>query len=340
MRLRLLATALVVCATTLAPTIALACAACGNPSMPQRPSGAGLSLAGSGGVGVALQSSALWVSHPAGCVDLSDCDETPVQPAHSHDLRAVPAELTVSGHYAVSDRVGVEALVPTRVVVMRASYETPDGAPYTPIDEGIHHRDETVAGIGDPEVRVRLTAPLGRWWGTARVGVTLPLGRTEPDPFAAGDRGDAHQHVQLGTGTFNPTLSLEATRGLRTLQWSFYAVGRAALYENRHGFRAPARGMLGVSGGWKTPRPVLLSGAVEAGFEGPERWSGEVQQDGLVGRTEIYVGPDVLWFAGATTFGASLRFPVYRQLVENDEPVGELRAPFSAAVTLAWAFDG
>lgn len=336
---QVLSAALAALVLLVTPAAAFACAACGNPSLPQRPTGAGLSLAGTGGLGVAVQSSALWVSHPAGCADLSDCDAVPVQPEHTHDLLALPTELTISGHYALTDRVGLEAAVPARVVVMRASYETPDGASYTPIDEGVHHRDETVAGIGDAEFRVRGTVPLGRWWGTGRLGVTLPLGHTEPDPFAAGDRGEEHQHVQLGTGTFNPTVALEATRGLRAMQWSFYAVGRAALYENRHGYRAGPRGMVGVSGGWKAPRPVLVSGAVEAGFEGPERWQGEIQQDGLIGRTEIHVGPDILWFAGATTVGASLRFPVYRNLVENDEPVGDLRAPVSAAVTLSWAFD-
>ena len=120
-----------------APRTAWACAACGNPSLPQLPTGTGTRDSGVVSMQTSLQGGGLWVSHPAGCTDLADCDAIPVQPAHTHELFALPVELRVSAQWAATSVVGIEAELPLRLVHLRASYESPDGTPYEPIDAGV-----------------------------------------------------------------------------------------------------------------------------------------------------------------------------------------------------------
>lgn len=323
-------------AVVAAPRAALACAACGNPSLPQLPSGSGQVDAGAWGLAVSLSSAPLRVTHPAGCADLTACDEVPVQRLHEHRVVAVPVELRATGSYAANQTFGVELEAPLRVVDMSASYQTPDGQPYEPLDAGVHHRDETLVGLGDLEVRGRVTAPLGQWWLSTRLGVALPTGRTEQDPFALGDLGREHQHVQFGTGTFDPVASFDLVRGLPRAQLAAYGMGRVSPYENRHGYRAGPRGTLGVAAGPKLRRGVMLTGLAELAVEGPEQWSGEARQDGMLGRNELLLGGGVLWYARATKVSAGLRVPVWRRLVEGDEEPGELLAPVALSVGVAW----
>ena len=206
--------AVVLLAATVLPIAeAAACAACGNPSLPMQPGGSGVMAGGSGTFGVSLRGLAMQVTHPAGCADLNDCDEVPVQPLHDHQVVLAPVELGLSGEWAFDDRWGVEASLPVRSVWASVSYQTPDGADYVPEDAEVHHRDETVAGLADGRLMARYGRSVAGVWVAARVGSTVPLGATEEDPFSAGDVGKKHQHIQLGSGAFEPVVSLDATWG-------------------------------------------------------------------------------------------------------------------------------
>src|SRR5690606_9571258 len=122
----------------------------------------------------------------------------------------------------------------------------------------------SLLGLGDPWL-------LGRWAGdfgglavSARAGVSVPVGRTESNPFTLGDRGIRHQHIQFGSGTFDPILALDISIPLGRWLMSGYGQGQAALYENGHGYRAGLRASLGAQAGRKVWRS--LTGA--AGLEG------------------------------------------------------------------------
>ncbi|HEY6065324.1 MAG TPA: hypothetical protein VIY96_04160, partial [Thermoanaerobaculia bacterium] len=156
----------------------------------------------------------------------------------------------------------------------KVSYRTLEGAPYVPPYGDIHHRTETLRGIGDGEVA--LSFALGRDW-TAGAGVTLPFGRTEPNPIELGRRGLKHEHIQFGSGTFDPTLSLQWSRPLGKIRIGASADARIPLYENSHGFKAPAtvRWAIGPS------LPIGTTG-LSAQFAGQYqsigKWSGETDE--------------------------------------------------------------
>ena len=322
---------------TLAPRAAEACAGCRNPTLPQRPGDAG-PLDSRWFLTIAASSTTVDVSHPAGCENIYDCSAVPIQPAHTHELFIVPLQVAPSITFAASERVGLELTTPVRMVHTNASYSTPEGDAYTPIDAGVHHRDETLWGLSDARVAARYATQIGAFWLTTRVGTTVPIGRTEPDPFLAGDAGEEHQHIQFGSGTFEPTLGFNLTRGTTFVQWSAYAQGQLGLYENRHGFRAPARGLVGTSADYRTMLGHLFGASLEVSAEGPERWQGRIEQDASLGRTEILFGPQASVAIGASMhLFASVRFVLYRDIVEGDEPVGDLASPAAFSLGASWA---
>jgi len=316
----------------LAAERAWACAACGNPSLPMQPGGSGAMAGGSGTLGVSLRGLGMQVTHPAGCADVTDCDEVPVQPLHDHEVVMVPVELGLSGEWAFDDRWGVEASLPVRSVWTSVSYQTPDGADYVPLDADVHHRDETVAGLADGRLMARYGRSLGGVWIAARLGTTVPLGATEEDPFTAGDVGKKHQHIQLGSGAFEPVMSLDATWGGISQQTTAYVTLQQPLYANDKGFEAGRRLLAGAQVGWKAAPDVLLSLLGEVGHEGGEQWQGVVRSDGMTGLTEVRTGASFLWRSPAVTLTASLRVPVYRALEPSAEEPGEVIAPASLSL--------
>jgi hypothetical protein len=311
---------------------AWACAACGNPSLPMQPGGSGAMAGGSGTFGVSLRGLAMQVTHPAGCADLNNCDEVPVQELHDHQVVLAPVELGLSGEWAFDDKWGVEASLPVRSVWASVSYQTPDGADYVPVDADVHHRDETVAGLADGRLMARYGRSLGGVWVAARLGTTVPLGATEDDPFSAGDVGKKHQHIQLGSGAFEPVMSLDATWGGISQQTTAYVTLQQPLYANDKGYEAGRRLLAGAQVGWKAAPDLLLSLLGEVGHEGGEQWQGVVRSDGMTGLTEVRSGAALLWRSEAVTLTAALRVPVYRVLEASAEEPGEVIAPASLSL--------
>ena len=311
---------------------AWACAACGNPSLPMQPGGSGAMAGGSGTFGVSLRGLAMQVTHPAGCADLNNCDEVPVQELHDHQVLLAPVELGLSGEWAFDDKWGVEASLPVRSVWASVSYQTPDGADYEPVDADVHHRDETVAGLADGRLMARYGRSLGGVWVAARLGTTVPLGATEDDPFSAGDVGKKHQHIQLGSGAFEPVMSLDATWGGISQQTTAYVTLQQPLYANDKGFEAGRRLLAGAQVGWKAAPDLLLSLLGEVGHEGGEQWQGVVRSDGMTGLTEVRSGAALLWRSEAVTLTAAVRVPVYRVLEASAEEPGEVIAPASLSL--------
>src|SRR5690606_9010090 len=113
---------------------------------------------------------------------------------------------------------------PIRMIDTSIRYFDRAGTEGQLVTPGIHHRNDTVAGLADPLALFAFTPARRGWQLTVRGGATLPIGRTEEDPFARGDMGLAHQHIQMGTGTCNPVGVLELSRA-----WGPWRAGGFAL---------------------------------------------------------------------------------------------------------------
>jgi hypothetical protein len=332
---RLLAAVLL---TALAPRVAEACAGCRNPNLPITRLANVQLIPGEIRAAVALSGTAMNVVHQDGCLDLTNCDEIPKQPRYIHNQNIYPGELRAIGEYALTESWGVEAQLPFRVTKTTIRYQTLEGKPYPPPDPTVHHRNETLYGIGDPWLLGRYGKTLGGFVVTARAGTTLPLGRTEPDPFELGDLGLPHQHIQFGTGTFDPILAVDVSRAFGKLYLAAYAQAQLTLYQNSKGFRAGNRTFAGLSGGATFLEAWQGSLGVDVLNEQPEKWSGVVRQDGNLGRTELLLNLTLSRTFGETTASLVVRVPVYRHIVQGTEDPGNLTSPAMASLILSHTF--
>jgi hypothetical protein len=110
------------------------------------------------------------------------------------------------------------------------------------------------------------------------------------------------------------------------------------MYANGHGFQAGERALVGAQGGWRATPALLVALSVEGALEGPERWGGEIAQDGLLGRRELLAGGDVLWSLEGVTLQGSVRGVLARELLTAPgEAPGEVVAPVSVSLGAWWS---
>jgi hypothetical protein len=174
-------------------------------------------------------------------------------------------------------RFAFEAFLPIRANVIRADFDDANGRRLPADLESIHHRDETIAGVGDLLLgaRIGLVRPenVRRWILDLRLGLSQPTGKTEPNPFTLGAQGLEHQHMFFGSGTFDPLVGLETQAIFQKWRLVGWAQARVPLYANRHGYR--------------DSRTFVAGLGAQTGF-GLERW-------GFLLQPEVYVETPALW---------------------------------------------
>ena len=221
--------------------------------------------------------------------------------------------------------LGIEAVVPFRHVISRVHFLDADRQPLERPEGDIHHRNETLSGIADPWLMLHAGTRRGEWGLAARAGVTLPLGRTEPDPFALGDLGLPHQHIQFGTGTVDPVLGLAAGRRFGAVEFTTIAEARFMVAENSHGYQAGHRYYAEATASRRLSGPWSAGLGLLAAREDAERWNGVVRTDeGNLGRTDVLVSVGVargLGSAGTVSLTAKIPIVSRSKGAQVDYPV-------------------
>ncbi len=223
--------------------------------------------------------------------------------------------MTLSGSYGITDLLSVGIEFPIKYVQTAVTFTGSDGIALTDF-ESIHHRDEILFGTGDLALLLKTSmhrflpnnVSLNFHWG-----ITLPLGEIEKDPFELGSRGLAHQHIQFGTGTINPTtgyiLDYEIL-GLDIINWMNF---NTSIYKNKQGFRGGSKthSGLGILHSLATKNWRFLF-QPEFYHESPDKWGN--QQARNSGRTDIIMtGGFKYQWNSAWTLNLSLKAPVYRK---------------------------
>jgi len=220
----------------------------------------------------------------------------PVQAAR-HEIFLWTMDLTLTSRLGLLRWLDVRLRLPLRFVHVTAQFRDEQGELLKGY-KSIHHRDETLVGIGDPDIQfvfrpLRLTGKQPWLWEFGG-GISFPIGRIEPDPYAAGREGREHQHIMFGSGTFDPlgfmTLGYVVKRFQLYAQFSI----RGSLYENTYGVqRGPelrasfsAESSFGLKH-WSFQAQV----AVMRQWAG--LWDGKVDPDAASGRTDLLVGVGV-----------------------------------------------
>lgn len=195
--------------------------------------------------------------------------------------------------------------VPLRVIDSSTRFTDLDGDPVQLDYDSIHHRDETLARLGDIQLLVHTGAVRAGFALGARAGISLPTGVVHENPFRLGDAGEPHQHIQFGTGTFDPVAGLDVARPVGATTLSAYGQLQAPLYEGSKGYQAGARMMAGLIAA-RGIRSSSVRLGLSAAHERPERWDGSIpDEDGNRGRTDLLLGPGITVPFG-TDYSASL----------------------------------
>ena len=210
-----------------------------------------------------------------------------------HDQRLAIGEVGVSAARGLFPGVAASLTIPIRVVRDRIQFQDLSGQTYTPPAPDTHHRNETLARLADPQIAALITGRPGPWTLSVGLGVSIPLGRTEENPFALGREGVPHQHIQFGTGTFDPIVNALAARQVGLFGFNASGSARWSLYENSHGYQGPSRfaASVGSNRRWGSGWGTGLGLGVFR--ENAERWNGHIEQEGNIGRTDLFAQIDV-----------------------------------------------
>lgn len=245
-------------------------------------------------------------------------------PPTKHDQRFWAGELRMNLAYGLSDSFAMEAQVPLRVTRTTVRFEPLGGGTLPAGYESIHHRNQTLQGLGDPRIGGRTGWGIGGATVSSVAGLTVPLGRIEKNPFELGDEGKKHQHIQFGTGTFNPYGNLFVRR---TIGGYPIGVGVGVLLpwqENAYGYQAGIRANGGVQVSLPSWRRIEPGVRIDVAHEEAERWDGKVQQDGNLGRTDVLVAVSAGYPLGAYRVSLDVAVPVWTRIEKGH---GQLEYP-------------
>ena len=172
----------------------------------------------------------------------------------------------------------MEASLPFDIKDVHARYELPNGDPYNNPEGNLHHRTETLTGISDPKIFVNFR-PHALLFDTDSAliggGFTLPLGRTEENPYKLAALGKRHEHMQFGDGTFDPLLRL----GYFVMPdwWGVGVQGgmQAPLYENDKGYRGAFTADFAVGPLARFSQDLSMALRYHGLYQDRAKWDGE-----------------------------------------------------------------
>jgi hypothetical protein len=209
-------------------------------------------------------------------------------------------------------------VLPLRIIGTKTTYTDLAGTPIQLDYESIHHHNEDLVGLGDAQLLLHTGTGFSPFRLGGRAGISFPTGKVQDNPFKLGELGLPHEHIEFGTGTFDPILGLDVARDF--LGWSLAAFSytQLPLYQGPKGYQAGARVAGGITGSSSLglTGPTFRLGVV-ALHEFPERWGGVVPtEDGNLGRTDLFVGTGVtLPFADDWSLSLDVRGRVWGYVV-------------------------
>ncbi len=136
---------------------------------------------------------------------------------HRHEVKLNVVRFDIGFKFQINKQFQLDAMLPYEIKDQDANIGGLDNIDDEEMRrkillyQEIHHRDETYRGFSDMDLLLgyhRHGILLNNDMLIAKIGTTIPLGKTEDNPWTLGDMGMEHLHIQFGTGTFNPVADL------------------------------------------------------------------------------------------------------------------------------------
>ena len=236
------------------------------------------------------------VSHDAVCPEISPvhCEELGGLPPHTHHQTMHMTRMNGLLAVGLGKNIQLKGELPFDYKAMTIEYKDDSGAPYDPPYRGIHHRNETLKGIGDARLHVEYYAKAKeRWIVGGGVGSTIPTGKTEADPYALAEQSKAHQHIQMGSGTFSPVAQVSALYNGH--QWGLMSKLQAklALSENNKSYTPSSALRLTAGPTYRATSKWMLIASGDVLHETQAYWGDRA--DPMSGRTAIFGSASVVY---------------------------------------------
>jgi len=277
-------------------------------------------------------------SHDAICPEVSPkhCNDPDiVLPDHEHHQSVTLTRLQAALSYGLGQGWQVSAQIPVDIKFLGVEYSLSDGTPYVPPYGNIHHRNEVLYGLGDGRLEVQHFVRIdANWVVGAGFGSTLPLGRTEVNPYALAAKSKKHQHMQMGAGTFKPAFSISAVWSRMAWGMTAFMNGELAMDANHKGYRPSSRINMAVGPTYRVTSKLMLASAFTISNESQAEWAAKPdpqsgQTRGMVGASVIYrFNPQLAVMAQ----GKTSLFQVTQKTV--------MRQPFVGSLGLTWTPQG
>ncbi len=205
-------------------------------------------------------------------------------PLHRHHVALSTYRIDVGLQYLLDDRWTLQANIPYAVKNQEASIEWIDSVSSEERQailrsRDIHHRNETYTGLADLDLF--LGYKISGFFKAddalfARLGTTIPTGKTEENPWELGDAGIKHLHIQFGTGTFNPTAGLQYSLPLyRSMTVIASTRGTFPVYENSKTYRGPVELIYTAGFTYRLFDWFSFSGNYLGFYQSAAAWAGE-----------------------------------------------------------------
>ncbi len=230
----------------------------------------------------------IFVTHDAVCPEISPvhCAEPGGLPFHTHHQGMQLARLNGLVAVGLGKGLQVKGELPLDRKKMTIEYKDKDGKAYDPPYQNIHHRNEVLMGPGDGRLHLEYFHSVGKTWTLGgSTGATIPLGKTEVDPYELTEKSLSHQHIQMGSGVVSPVASLRVIQQGHRWGMMASAQGLMSLYHNDKNYKPSSSMTLSAGPTFRITSKVMLFGSVEVLKETQAFWGEDA--DPMSGRTAI-----------------------------------------------------
>jgi len=253
------------------------------------------------------------VSHIQLCPEIGPiCGYDPPVP-YQHDQTLVSNDLVLDAELGLLPHLAIEGIFTLRQTTDRIQFLDLQNQPYVPPVPDFHHRNETIVGPTDPWLMLHFGTNFSDYAVSGRAGVSLPIGYTVPNPFELGREGLPHEHIQYGTGTWDPILGASIDRQFTGYGLSLWTLNRFVFGTNSYGYQSGHKLLVGLTA--KTDfglKQFNFSGGLDVYREMGEHWSGKTELEGNLGRTDFIADLTAAWvFSKPWTVTLGLKIPLY-----------------------------
>lgn len=184
----------------------------------------------------------------------------------------------------------------------------------------VHHPTEVLEGVSDFSLLLARTRHgLFRHGDvfSASVGSSVPVGRTERDPYAPNNAAQPHEHVQFGNGTFDPLLEFAYFTPIAgPMSASLHGLGRFPLYENGKGYRGPIEVSSGLNLALTASSHVTLRAGWSFSYQHYAHWN-DVRDPNSGSVTHGMVGGLSLRVADRVSLTLDVRSPISQRTLSD-----------------------